>query len=234
LTSVRFPLATRPEVSVRHLGLECEPMLVLDGALIAPEAVVAEACRSEFSPARGPNGGYPGVRAPAPLDLVGTLSRALLPMIREVWNLPGARLLQAECNFSLVTVAPDLLIDSQREPHVDTDDPWQFAILLYLCSAQWGGTAFFRHAATGYETLRPERRPAYQGARDAEGPEGPGYFGGDSASFRQIGAVEAAFNRLVVYRSRLLHSGLVPRPEALSADPALGRLTLNIFLTLGS
>ncbi len=38
-----------------------------------------------------------------------------------------------------------------------------------------------------------------------------------------------AFNRLVVYRSHVLHSGLLGESR-LSEDPAVGRLTANSFL----
>lgn len=41
--------------------------------------------------------------------------------------------------------------------------------------------------------------------------------------------MDAAFDRLLVYRSRQLHSGLVAGSG--SADPRDGRLTANIFLT---
>jgi len=37
------------------------------------------------------------------------------------------------------------------------------------------------------------------------------------------------FNRLIVYRTHMLHSGLLNRAP-LSADPAKGRLTANGFI----
>ena len=39
------------------------------------------------------------------------------------------------------------------------------------------------------------------------------------------------FNRLVVYRSHMLHSGRIPPGAELSDDPRRGRLTANIFVT---
>ena len=45
-----------------------------------------------------------------------------------------------------------------------------------------------------------------------------------------IGEVEARPDRLVLYRGRLLHSGVIPAPQALSDDPKTGRLTINMFL----
>ena len=56
-----------------------------------------------------------------------------------------------------------------------------------------------------------------------------GYICGDSETFERIADYEAVFNRMIVYRSRSLHSaslatGFVPDP-----DPRTGRLTLNLF-----
>jgi hypothetical protein len=45
-----------------------------------------------------------------------------------------------------------------------------------------------------------------------------------------VGAVEARPDRLALYRGRQLHSGIIPDPAALSADPGAGRLTINMFL----
>ena len=49
--------------------------------------------------------------------------------------------------------------------------------------------------------------------------------------FERTAAVPARFNRLIVYRGDLFHSGDIARPDLLSADPALGRLTVNGFFT---
>lgn len=197
-----------------------------------PARLVAEAERAAFAPAYGPVGGYPGLRAPAPLDYVETLARTLFPQIGEAFDLPPVKLARAECNFSLVTQSPETLAASQREPHVDTVDPLQFAILHYLCGPEQGGTGFYRHRATGYETLTEDRIEPYRAARANETPPPPGYPARESAAFESIGTIDAAFDRIVIYRSRLLHSGLIGNPAHLSSDPRSGRLTANIFLTL--
>ena len=43
-------------------------------------------------------------------------------------------------------------------------------------------------------------------------------------------SVDPAFNRLIVYRSHVLHAGLLDG-IALSPDPRAGRLTANSFLS---
>lgn len=227
------PFALSPQLQLRHgrVGAEREPVLVIDDVLLDPAALAGHAKRSDFAPAYGPDGGYPGLRAPAPLDYVETVVRSLTATIGEAFDLGPVRPVRAECNFSLVTLPPAALAPAQREPHVDTADRWQFAVLHYLCDADHGGTSFFRHHATGYETLRPDRLEPYATARAAE-PVDAGYVDDGGRWFERIGTVDARHNRMAVYRSCLLHSGRIPHPERLSDDPGTGRLTANIFLTL--
>lgn len=218
------------------LGLEEETLLILDEAVEHPARLVdvaADLANFGAALSEGDNF-YPGYLAPAPLDYVGALGRALDPLIREAYGLRGVAPWRASCNFALATLAPDQLSLAQRLPHVDTVDPLQFAVLHYLCDPELGGTAFYRHRSTGYETLTPDRLASYQSSLDREvatAPPGAGYVDGDTAQFVRTRLVEAAFNRVIVYRSCLLHSGHIARPEALSPDPREGRLTANIFLT---
>jgi hypothetical protein len=232
LNQYDFSLDGQAAPSIGHVGAEHEPLLQIDGVLRHPDALIDyAAAETRFAPAYGPSGGYPGIRAPAPLDYVGAVVRAVDPLLRQAFGLDAVKLGRAECNFSLVTLSPDALVPAQREPHVDTSDPLQFAFLHYLCDACFGGTGFYRHRRTGFETLTPERLDAYALARAEEGEGTPGYVGADSPHFDRTAAVEAAMNRLVVYRSRVLHSGQIPPDAPLSPDPRQGRLTANIFVT---
>src|SRR5690606_27079349 len=143
-----------------------------------------------FAPVHGPDGGFPGLRADAPLDYVEALVRALDPVIRQAFGLGRVRLGRAECSLSLVTLAPGELVASQRAPHIDTTTPLQFARLHHLCPRAFGGTGFYRPRRTGFEALTPERLEAYEAARAEEAPRErePGYIAGDTAHFERIAA----------------------------------------------
>ena len=226
-----FSLNRRLAVSLERIGEEQEPVLVFEDVLADPGALVDYAAREvTFAPVWGPQGGYPGIRAPAPLNYVERLVRALSPTIEKAFGLDRVTLSRAECNFSLVTLPPDRLAPLQTIPHADTWDPLQFALLHYLCDPRFGGTAFYRQRATGFETLRPERMAAYERARAQELGAAPTYIAGDSGAYLQIAAFEARPNRAIVYRSRTLHSGQISDPSLLSEDPRRGRLTANIFV----
>lgn len=227
-----FPIVPKFEFELCPVGLEREPVLSVGRVLEQPDALVDYAAEeTSFAPAWGPSGGYPGVRAPAPLNYVGKLVRALDPFIRRAFALTHVKMARAECNFSMVTLPPDRLRPLQRIPHVDTTDPLQFAILHYLCGPDKGGTAFYRHRATGFETLTPERIDLFEQTRDRELREaGDGYIVADSTHYQQTAAFDAQFDRVLIYRSRVLHSGQIPADATLSDDPREGRLTANIFL----
>ena len=232
--SYDFSLNPRLTVSRRSIGKEQEPVLVIDDLMRDARALVDYAAREvSFAPAGRESGGYPGVRAPAPLNYVEATVRALDPVVREAFGLGRVTLARAECSFSMVTLPPGQLAPLQRIPHVDTADPLQFAFLHFLCDAALGGTAFYRHRATGFESMTVERQPAYERLRarevgnvDAEA----GYIAGDTEHYEQTAAFDARFDRLLVYRSRVLHSGQIAPGTSLSSDPRRGRLTANVFI----
>lgn len=222
--------ALAPDAGLRRttIGVERAPLIVIDRVLADPAALVDAAAGEAFAPAYGPAGGYPGIRAPAPLDYVERVVRAIDPVLRETFGLGEVRLGRAECNFSIVTLPGKALVASQRVPHVDTVDPLQFAILHYLCDAGQGGTGFYRHRATGYATLTADRIERYDRLRAGE-VDPPGYIDGDTPAFERIAEVAARFDRLIAYRSNMLHSGIVTGD--IDPDPRRGRLTANIFLS---
>lgn len=218
--------------SVHPVGHEREPVVVIDAATgIAADLVDYAATRSAFAPATAVGSHYPGLLGPAPTAYVDALVRDLLPVIVARFGTPSLRPVRARGNFSLVTTDPAALSADQRAPHVDAADRLQFAAVHYLCDAGQGGTGFFRHCATGFETIDAARLPAYTAARDAEAAAQAGYPGqGDDPAFTPIGNCRAVRDRIVLYRAALLHSGLIAGVPDHADDPRRGRLTGNLFL----
>jgi hypothetical protein len=140
-----------------------------------------------------------------------------------------------DATFSIVTASPTALQLGQRLPHVDAYDPDRIAPVHFLSPTDTDGTAFFRHRATGFETVTEERGRAYFAQLNAEVRDvepGPGYIADDSDLFDRIAVVEARYNRALLYRSRQLHSGAISADAVLAADPAVGRLTITAFLAI--
>lgn len=226
-----FSLNPRARPGLHQVGREGEPVFWLDDVFSDPQAIVDYAATQA---AFGPGGlGYPGVRAAVPEMANHALIHALRPVIAQIFGVGDEDRLGLETSFSMVTQGPGNLGPAQRIPHFDVADPLALAIVIYLCAPHWGGTAFFRHRSTGFETVSPSRNEAYnrrllqelavttlpKGLPDDRHP-----------LFEQVYRVEPVFNRLVLYRSRLLHSATMPHDLAPSASPRDGRLTITSFL----
>jgi hypothetical protein len=226
-------LARHPEFKVRavRLGREQAPLLVIDNFAAAPESLVELAAGKVFADAATY---YPGVRTKAPLSYQRFAIDTLRPLVGEHFGLDASRLRFSACYFSLVTTTPDKLTYLQRIPHIDSLFPQELAFIHYLFRGDLGGTAFYRHRATGFESIDASRTTEYWPHVEAakSGPAAPpaAYIDGDTSLYERIGNEEAAFNRLLLYRRNSLHSGAVPAHAQLPADPRRGRLSLNGFL----
>ena len=214
---------------VARFGNEGEPIVIIDDFSAEPDALVDAAMQVSFS-GGGPN--YPGIRAPANARYLKSRAALLRSIFVDVFGMRDTAKF-AECNYSLVTTPPQDLAPVQRLPHFDSPDPACLAALHYLCKPEDGGTAFYRHRATGHERITEARMPGYFETLKREVSASPpplAYPQGSTDLFEQIGRVEAAFNRLVIYRGQTLHSGDIPQSLPLSGDPKTGRLTLNTFM----
>ena len=215
-------------VNVQLVGKAASPLICIDGFSRDPEALMALAAQAVFIDV---GSRYPGVRAPAPDAYVSAMLDAVGPLIEEHFGAAPEPELDL-CAFSMVTAPPDRLSLTQRIPHFDGPESRRIAFLHYLCGLQQGGTAFYRHRATGLEVITPEMVQQYRDAVVAElRTEAPpqDYCLGDTRFFERIHAVEATFDRLIIYRGNALHSGDINERTVLSEDPRRGRLTINGF-----
>lgn len=217
-----------PDIRARLIGREQQPLVVIDGFAPDPDALRTAAMAASFGPA---GWHYPGVRAALPPDYLAGQHALLATVLRDVFSCRRSmRVLDA--SFSMVTKPPDALSTKQRLPHVDAFEPGRIALIHYL-SPDGDGTAFFRHRSTGFESIDEDRAPVYFARLEAElrqNPPPPAYIAGDTALFERFGGVEARYNRALVYRSAVLHSGAIGPGATLSPDPETGRLTVTAFL----
>ncbi|BFM21584.1 DUF6445 family protein [Gilvimarinus japonicus] len=230
-----YTLNAESHVEIANFGNENQEVIIIDNFLKNPQALVDFAVqKGDFEQYQGHCNFYPGIRLPAPQEY----SREIMPKIKSLllstYNGLSAdwELNKADCMMSLITIKPENLRKVQSTPHFDSANPYQFAALLYLCNEDHGGTAFFRHNQTGYETIAFEDRKKFEAIyfNDIErAPVKRGYFSDSNEYFTRIGKVDAKFNRMVIYRSCLLHSALVG-DKSIDSNPKTGRLTVNSFV----
>ena len=221
---------TERTVGVHRFGREQHPIAVVDDFAADPDALRAAAAAAAFGPA---GHYYPGIRAPLPPGYFAANADLISQLLRDLFDLPdGARVLDA--SFSIVTTSPEALAAEQRMPHVDAFDAGRIALVHYLSPGDTDGTAFFRHRATGFESIDSVRSRTYLPVLNAElaasGAPAPGYIAADSPLFEHLGTVPARYNRAILYRSAMLHSGAITPGRPLPADAATGRLTVTGFL----
>jgi hypothetical protein len=218
---------------IQHFGREQNPVVILDHFSPEPEQLIQLAETDPPFMAQASDY-YPGVRK----LIEGTYSQWVLatiaPIIQQVFSPTANNSHISLCAFSLATTPTHKLRPIQCVPHVDTQDANQFALVHYLCPEHFGGTAFYRHRQTGYESITQERIAHYfpllkQQVAQA-GLSLGGYIQGDTDLFEKTGQVDVRFNRAILYRSNMLHSGVISEIQGLSPNPRLGRLTANCFI----
>ncbi len=223
-------LALSPDrrVAIEAIGAEGTRVAVIDDCLADPRGAVELAAALTFAPI-GPY--YPGVRAA--LGDPDAFAGALREEIRRTLDFSAERW-TGECFFSMVTTPPSRLAPIQRLPHFDGLEERRVAALLFLASSDFGGTSFYRHRATGFETVKAARYPLYGAALKADverhGLPPADYIGDGAPIFDEIATFEPVFNRLLLYRGNALHCSRMRNADLLTADPRAGRLTLNLFL----
>jgi Family of unknown function (DUF6445) len=217
------------QFSIERVGREGTPVVVIDDFVPRPKLLENDAAMLGFAP-MGVH--YPGVRAVVPPVLVRRFVEPLTPLIAQVFGVRDYAVVDAL--YSLVTTPPEALAPIQRLPHFDGVEPERLALLHFLGGALGSGTAFYRHRATGFETVTAARLPDYERELECEvtasGIPQAAYIDGDSDLFEQIALFEARYNRAILYPSNALHCARIPEDQTFSADPAIGRLTVNTFL----
>ena len=221
----------------RHLvGQEENPILVVDGLLANPASVI-DFAEAEVKFVPGPAGTYfPGLRGRSSDAYVATFLDELEPAMRDTFCLRDNVRLTVSNMFSLTTIQGSKLRPLQRVPHVDNVGPRGLAVVHFLFDEPLGGTGFFRHRATGWETLSEEEQSDRYNRMVAhqlqEGPLPPGYLYDDSVHFELLFDTKPAMDRLVLFSGHQLHSATIADSVNLPNDVRTGRLTINSFIAL--
>lgn len=223
-------------VEIHHFGNEQNQLVVIDDFLPNVERYIdMAAALAPFPPEEA--SGYPGSRhqltpdQPASQYVLAALQTAA-PVINRAFEANGFSVVEA--SFAMVTKRPSELRPLQRIPHRDSTDPNFLATLHHLHRLADTGTGFYRHRRTGFERMSEARRQAFDEAFALDtaefGPPEDAFFGDSDRRYEKIYEAPAKFNRMLIYRGSLLHSGLIPDDFAFDPNPRTGRLTGTIFL----
>ncbi|ALS99900.1 DUF6445 family protein [Lacimicrobium alkaliphilum] len=221
------------QLTVQHIGHEQQPLLIVDDFVPNPGGLIDFAMQqTNVLPA---DGQYPGLRSPAPPAYGQFLLEQLVLHLISFFGASAGELGKADCYYSLVSTPANELTLLQRLPHFDRPHPDELAIIHYLCNEQHGGTSFYRHRSTGFESVTAERQSEYQHRLEADLRESAlptGYINGDTSVFERIASIPARFNRALIYRCSSLHSGDIGPDYGYDLNPLSGRFTIASFLSV--
>lgn len=219
-----------PEIRVEWIGSEREPVVTVDEFASDAEAFRRAATGTVFAPI---GEYYPGGRAAVPPRYLAMIDDLLPDILSEFFGYRGGgEVLRSY--YSMATTAPEQLSLPQRVPHTDAYDDDQVAVLHFLGHEDLGGTAFFRHRSTGFETVNAQRVEKFHESLAADfarfGEPKPAYIGSDSPLFERTHICAPRFNRALIYRGKLLHCAALENTGALPDNIEHGRLTVATFV----
>jgi hypothetical protein len=208
---------------------------VIDDALVHPERLVRFATTQSIHFRNVDFNAYPGVYLMTP-NIAVSLSQFFNQHIRRLFD--ARRLLHTHCRLSMVTLPCHALRPYQRICHRDVPvmEPKhsiQASILYLFKDNSFGGTSFYEPARSSEEMreLFVDASTLAAEAFNSKHQLQSGYLSGSNHYFTCVGTAPAKWNRLIFYDGYMLHSGDIPAPERLTAEPGEGRLTLNGFFT---
>lgn len=223
-----FEVNDSASLTVKYIGNEKNCILIFDQFFKFPGRVRDYAINQAHFKS-SPKGEYPGIRHRLHQEETDTIIDGLEKSVLEHLNIK----IDADCTgngyLSLVTLKPEELTFEQTIPHFDAVVPdKKVAVVHYLSLPEmcWGGTAFYRHRATGFESISVSRLADYD---ESQAKFYHHYVTDSNDDFELVELIPMKYNRLVAYGSNLLHSGYI-KPEMLSSDPSKGRLSVNLFI----
>ena len=232
-----FRINNDAQIRIIRFGSEQQPLLVVDDFLEEPDSLRDYAAeQAEFKRNKD---FYPGIKAAVPDDYSDALCNSYEGLLARIYAPENrAEAAISECSFAISTQAAEDLLPIQCIPHFDSGDNNQIAMVHYLCGTAFGGTSFYRHRKTGYESVDQKRLPEYQRCLSRQattsGLPPKAYINGSTDLFEKLYEVEARYNRAIFYRSTLFHSGNINPEAGLSADPRRGRLTVTSSIGLNN
>lgn len=221
-----------PEIRIQKskIGNEKLPLLVIDNLVSQPELLVEFASKTNFS-VNSPY--YPGVRAEAPSQYKQFVLDELEEMLIDYFELKTSQLTFSFCQYSMVTTNPSDLHLLQRIPHFDSLDKNGLAAVHYLFKKDLGGTSFYRHRETQFESIDDDRRAIYFESMKKNGDSNlppAEYINGDTVLYERIAEQQGIYNRIIIYPRNILHSGSIPKDFIPDNNPLTGRLSINSFI----
>ena len=235
---INYDFSINPNLAmdIIYVGNEQEPIIIVDNFLQIPESIIQYAeSGCEFQ--KDVKDFYPGLRKPLAPLYAEKIYHHLMDTLWKIYSSkPTVNIKLLSSVLSLTTTQPTELRPIQSVPHFDSFAANNIAGVHYFCKPQFGGTSFYRHRKTGFETMNTQRIQAYAPTLKSEVMQTYtgvfNYINGNTEIFERTASIDAKFNRAIFYRSNILHSGNIQTAVGLSENPRTGRLTANTLISI--
>lgn len=224
-----------PHPSIRIVPIaEKQVCVVIDDFLLEPQKMVDLALAQRELLVLDPDNFYPGPELPLSREIAISLDQFFMQHARSA--LGARRNKGVSCRLSMATLAPTQLHPLQRLCHRDAEvfppgESMGASVLYLFKDAALGGTSFYRPKKS-----LEEIRQLLQLANTVSNVEltalintAPAYMNATNDYFELLCTIPPAWNRAIFYSGTVFHAAQIERPELLSSDPAVGRLTMNGF-----
>jgi hypothetical protein len=228
-----FAFNPNASVSSARVGKCPIAVIVADNVLLHPHQLAEFARGLTF--AEDDSNLYPGIRARLPAEFSRPFHAWLTKTLRCTGVLEKNSYVHEDASFfSIVNKSRANLLPLQRIPHYDSIDPRVFAAVVYLFDRANSGTSFYRHRATGYETIGDDNKDNYKMALNRNmktfGPPAKEYANGSNALFERTHSVDSVFNRIVIYSGNVLHAADIDGSLFTGNDNNQWRLTISSLI----
>ena len=220
------------KISFSRIGNEEQPLLIIDDLVLNPDELVESAVKAQWVKPKETY--YPGLNAKLPPEYNQKIIEGLREPFLRAFNSPKQQKLLVNGFWGLTTLPLEEFSPWQKIPHYDRAEFNHIAMVHYMNKNQTGGTGFFRHIPTGYESISPNRVEEYrdyvtkwlenEGANNLKN-----YAGFETPDYELFHSVPFKYNRVAIYPSYVLHCALYEKSNQ-DDNPRTGRLTANNFI----
>ena len=225
------------KLNVIEIPGENDSVIVIDNFLLNHDSVIDFAKNNAYFQPVGADGTlYPGKRDDMPATYFRVLTSLLEDLLeKELLTKTEKAIYIHKCKLSLTTLKPWELSPLQRIPHIDSSDDKTYASVHYLIGSEYGGTCIYRFKPLNFIRItKANKHEANQMMQAIEkyADKHQGYLTKDTNLFEQVIKVEAKVNRIVFYKSNLLHCANLTSSRSYSSDKNNGRLTIASFFRI--
>ncbi|MEJ6532534.1 DUF6445 family protein [Pseudoalteromonas lipolytica] len=214
-----------------------ETVIIIDDFLHSLEPIYQFATETAYFQPFGSDGTlYPGKRDEMPAPYYRAFEQLINELLEQGIITSGENNLYLHrCKLSLVTQNADELNTLQRMPHIDSTDDKTFAAVHYLSAKEWGGTGIYKYRPDNIiKVTADNQNSVHKMIADTKKHSAThqGYLNETTELFEKVVNIEAKVNRLVIYKSNLLHSAALFNNKKYNNDINNSRLSISSFFRI--